>query len=200
MRFLKLLFLVLLIQPASAYEINYSFTDLDNKDIPYSHYEGSYLFIEAIWTECRPCITYHTTVISLYETYKEDLQFLTVAVFNGSDTVDTARDFQTEYGGSWAFGLDQGWLRLQYEFESVPTTLILDSQGNLLQSWVGFQEENVISYWIEFNIRDNTDATPPSTYTFVYDDPYFPPFRNIMRWLVIIAILSFTIKKFLPKS
>ncbi|MCY3410422.1 MAG: TlpA family protein disulfide reductase [Candidatus Heimdallarchaeota archaeon] len=165
-QFILVCMLILVSQSkTSAYVISGSFTTIDGGTVTYASFEGEYVFLEGFWTDCGVCETFHPVVASLYETYKNDLQFISVGVFTGSETLASIQNWVNERGGGWLFGLDDGNLRNTLSITHTPTSFLLDKAGIVLERWEGYQEKATIAYAIETYVKENSDATSPEAST-----------------------------------
>ncbi len=130
--------LVILISSMSstqAYGIPGSFETTFGSKISYSAYEGEYLFLEAIWTGCSACQSFHSTMVEIYNKYNANITILTIA-YQSRDNMDTVKQWEADYPSSWTTGLDYNLGNL-YGLTATPTSILFDTSGREIKRWVG---------------------------------------------------------------
>jgi hypothetical protein len=143
MKLIKALPLILLICLSSTsvqgYELTGSFQNLSGQMVDISTFEGEPLVIETIQTTCSVCKNsdHRSNMDALYNTFNSQVQFLVVTI-NSQDTLEIMKQFVEDYNIKWIAGLDlNDVLQSQLGITGTPTTVLLDSDGNIRRSWAG---------------------------------------------------------------
>jgi len=138
------------------YGENFEFTLLDGTKKKMSDYKGKYVFLDFFGVRCQPC-TYQMLVLTqIYENYQDsNLEIISIDVWimpPYSETPELVEQFisnarEQEVYLNWTFGVDDisGTLLLKYANEGVPMMYLLDKNGNVYNSFLGYTEYPVIS-------------------------------------------------------
>ena len=101
-----------------------------------SDLRGSVVFLNFWATWCGPCRAEMPSMESLYNKYKEK-GFVMLAVNCGEKTEDVLT-FRDEYNFSFPIALDDdGKVSTSYGVQAIPTTFIIDRDGNIIARLVG---------------------------------------------------------------
>lgn len=124
-------------------EFDFSGTILDNegKEINISDFKGKTLFIN-IWASwCGPCRAEKPYINSLYEKVKdrENLEFLMIAK---DDDFTKTKDYVNQNGFSFPIYHAHNGLNSSLETESIPMTLVINSEGKIIFSHTGMTNFN----------------------------------------------------------
>ena len=170
---ISIAFLLILSQMnySSAYAVGGSYQNLNGTNINYSSYEGQFVFLEAFSTTCGFCIEQHPIIGALYDAYGTEIIFITVSIFHTIDTIQTISDFVVEHPTSWKIGLDDGNLKNTLSIGGTPNMFLLDKAGNVLERFNGFTEKDTLAYAFEIHVRENTDATQPTSTNSISGNP-----------------------------
>lgn len=198
-RLLIILLVILNVNLSSAYAIPGSYTSNSNLQVDYSTFEGKYLFLEIMQTECGACIDMHPIISDLYNDYKSRVSFLSL-VYNEMDTIPILQDFVDKHPTSWNIGRDPN-IAYHFQMQYTPTMLILDKSGNVLNRWDSAQTHGTIAASLDQLPTDdevsitslsNTDYTappePPSGIETFFGSP-------ITRAVAIITVVALIYKK-----
>lgn len=148
---------------SSAYVMSGSYQNLNGTNINYSSYEGQFVFLEGFSTTCHFCWDQHPIIDALYDAYGTEIIFISVAIFQTIDSIQTLTDYVVDYPTPWKIGLDDGSLKDILEITGTPNMFLLDKAGNVLERFNGFTEKNILAYAFEIHVRENTDATQPTS-------------------------------------
>ncbi len=101
-----------------------------------SDYKGKVVFLNFWATWCPPCKNEMPHIQDLYESYGENAKevvFLSVSHPGGREkNVDGIADFMKTQGYSWPSVMDlNGEVYQQYQITSIPTTFMIDKEGNI---------------------------------------------------------------------
>ncbi len=108
----------------------------DAGDISLKLYAGKVVLINFWATWCPPCRGEIPDLIKLQKVYKGKLEVFSVSVDqNGPDKV---REFSKKYGINYPVIMsDDGIVRSYGGIEAIPTTFLVDTNGNLVKKYVG---------------------------------------------------------------
>ncbi|CAM3719964.1 peroxiredoxin family protein [Mesobacillus zeae] len=113
---------------------DFNLQSLDGKDIKLSNYRGKKVMLNFWATWCPPCKIEMPAMQELYQ--KADGQFEILAVNIDSDN-DVA-SFMKDNKLTFPVVLDQDHkVSQQYSILSIPTTFVIDEQGNVVKKYIG---------------------------------------------------------------
>jgi thiol-disulfide isomerase/thioredoxin len=133
------------------YVEDFEFTLLDGSKKRMSDYKGSYILIDFFGVTCQPCQYQMLVLTEIFETYKDsNLEMISIDVWISPPSSETPEDIENlissarEYGVylNWTFGYDDqlGTLQKKYAKSGVPSIYLLDKNGNVYYSHVGYTE------------------------------------------------------------
>lgn len=119
---------------------NNTLLDQDGKQISLSDYRGKVVFLNFWATWCPPCQREMPEIQKLYEKYKDsgDVAVVTVVMPGGKEMDESGiKNFLKEKGFTMPVIFDDGRLSSEYQITSLPTTYMLDRDGDKYGSVVG---------------------------------------------------------------
>ncbi len=117
--------------PASSSTFNFAAYDLDGNLRTFNDVAGAKLIMVNFWEPwCQPCVSEMPDLELLYEDY-QDAGLTILGVFSSEDMDDDARAVIKETGVTYPIVHCDNNLAL-YQTDSVPTTIFLDGEGNVL--------------------------------------------------------------------
>lgn len=121
---------------------NFTFQDLNGKDVSLSDYRGKWVVIDFWGTWCPWCIKGFPALKEAYATYQPQLEVIGVAC---NDTRDAWEAGVKKYSLPWInlFNPEQGGGKLleDYAVEGFPTKVLVDPSGNIANITVGENPE-----------------------------------------------------------
>ena len=116
---------------------DFSFPDLDGKNVSLSDFRGKIVLLNIWATWCRPCVEEMPSIERLYNKFKkDDLVVLAVSIdIKGKKVVDP---FMKIHKLSFKALLDtKGSIQNLYRTTGVPESFIIDKNGIILQKIIG---------------------------------------------------------------
>lgn len=136
---------ILAIRPLLAKNIKIIDTDMLKKEITDS--KGKIIIVDFWATWCSPCRKQMPILSNIYEKYKSSgLSIVSVALDLDSEKV--AR-FVNNLGAKYPVYMGDEDVGFQYEINAVPTMLIYNKDGDLLEKHVGFISKEELAQIIE---------------------------------------------------
>lgn len=123
-------------QPAAP---DFSFTYLNGEKASLATLRGKPVFLNFWATWCPPCVGEMPHFNTVYPRYKDKIAFLAISL---DDSMQEASDFMQQKGYSFPAGYGNiNELTGKYNIQGIPTSLLLDAQGNIIASKVGSMTE-----------------------------------------------------------
>ncbi len=119
---------------------NFSLQSLNGKNISLDHYKGKYLLVNFWATWCGPCKVEMPSLEALYQRFKSD-KFDVLAISNDMFGATVVEPYVKAHDLSFTFLLDQQ-LKVSYQYGvvSLPTTFLIDPQGNIIGAMHGAED------------------------------------------------------------
>jgi len=98
------------------------------------------LVVEFMSVTCSVCEESMPALVESYETYGESVSFLSVSTDPVGFSVEksTLAEWWQDHGGQWSLGIDpQLSVTQQLEVSAVPTTVLVDEQGRIVDKLRG---------------------------------------------------------------
>ena len=119
----------------------------DGSTVALSEKQGKPVFINFWATWCPPCRSELADINKAYETYGDKIEFMMIDLTDGYNGEDqpAVEAFVAENGYSFPvyFDLDAG-AAVAYGVRSIPTTVLIGSDGTLLHTQMGAMSESQI--------------------------------------------------------
>jgi thiol-disulfide isomerase/thioredoxin len=123
--------------------VDFSAALLDGRPVRLSGFKGKVVFLNFWATWCPPCREEMPSMEALYRRFRGrdlDLEFLAVDIQEDKGEVAA---FMREYGLTFPAALDgTGRISAEYGIRGIPTTFIIDREGNVIASVVGGRDWN----------------------------------------------------------
>ncbi len=128
---------------ATPYEITVQ--GLAGEDIKLSSYKGDVFLLDLMATWCQPCAIQTRDFVQNYKELKDTLTLVSISVSPASDTPSKVNKTKYESGATWTFAIDT-YLQVfdEYNPSILPTLLLFDVAGNLIERWEGITNSSTI--------------------------------------------------------
>ncbi|MEE9257986.1 MAG: TlpA disulfide reductase family protein [Nitrospinaceae bacterium] len=111
---------------------NFNLKTLDGAEVTLDNYRGKYLLINFWATWCGPCKVEMPSLESLYQRFKSD-KFDVLAISNDMFGATVVKPFMEAHNLTFPVALDQQLtVSHQYGIVSLPTTVLIDPEGNII--------------------------------------------------------------------
>jgi len=119
--------------------VDFTVYDIDSNPVQLSDYFGKPIVLNFWASWCGPCQSEMPAFQQAYETYGEQVHFLMVNMTDGTrETVDVAADFIESRGYTFPILFDTQYdATITYQVYSLPTTLFITKEGNVLTGRAG---------------------------------------------------------------
>ena len=116
----------------------YSTTDHTEGDVfILEQQQGSPTFINFWFPSCPPCVAEMPQLNKFYLQHKNDVDVVAVQLI-GLDSIEDGQKFVDDKSIDFAVGPDTtGKVSVDYQISVYPTTIFVDSEGNIAEYWQG---------------------------------------------------------------
>lgn len=130
---------------------DFTVTAMDGSSVSLSDFAGKPRVVNFWATWCPPCRGELPTFESAWEQFGDRVEFLMVALVDGSrETEDTVRAFLEETGYRFPVYMDtEGSAAGDYGIYSIPMTVLVDSRGGLFGGQIGAMDEAALTAALE---------------------------------------------------
>lgn len=126
--------------------------DMDGVSVRLSEYEGKVLLLDFWATWCKPCVKIMPRLDALHREHAENgLEVLGISIDEDPETV---KDFLEKKNVDYRIAVDDaenptwsGW-----SVKAVPTTFLIDRDGNIVARWVGEPDEDALRASVEASL------------------------------------------------
>lgn len=129
-----------------AFNFAFAIKDLNNKKISFERFKGKVVFINLWATWCGPCRAEMPGIEALYQKVSNDaIQFVMLSLDEDAD-LQKVRNFIDKNNYSFPVFMPSGSLPPQLRVNSIPVTIIVDKQGNIVKRRTGMTNYNTEHY------------------------------------------------------
>jgi thiol-disulfide isomerase/thioredoxin len=122
---------------------NFSLTLLNGKSLTLADLKGKAVILDVWDTWCPPCKAEIPHFISLYNDYK-DKGLVIVGIAGARDGKEAVEKFINDYGVNYLNTLLTPEFNQTYgPIQGIPTTFVLDKNGNIYKKYVGFKDRSI---------------------------------------------------------
>lgn len=115
----------------------------DGKEIKLSDYRGKVVLLDFWATWCPPCRKGIPDLISIQNEFKDDVIVIGVSLDQGK-TIKDVEPFMKNYGINYPVVLGDQKIAMDYgNIQAIPTSFIIDQNGNIVDKHVGLVEKSV---------------------------------------------------------
>ena len=118
------------------------FYDLNMNKIESSNYAGKPLILNFWATWCPPCKAEMPHMQNIYDKFKDQGVEILAVNLTSQDTKSKIAPFVKEFGLTFPILLDEeGYVGQKYQIMTVPTSLMIDTKGNIVETISGPMDE-----------------------------------------------------------
>ncbi len=126
-------------KPAPAFTLQ----DLNGKNVSLADFRGKVVILDFWATWCPPCVKEIPHFIELYEQYK-DKGFAMVGISLDQAGISVVKSFAQKFQINYPILMTDGRVDKAYGgIQSIPTTFVIDSAGNISKKYVGYIDKAV---------------------------------------------------------
>ncbi|WP_432411304.1 TlpA family protein disulfide reductase [Rasiella sp. SM2506] len=126
-----------IVSDASKADFNLKLMDRDGNTMSLSELKGKVIFMNFWATWCPPCIAEMPSIDKLHEEMGAEVAFVMLSL---DQDFQKAKDFDTRKGYNLPIYTLVGNLPSMYQSSSIPTTYIIDANGNLALTHMGMAD------------------------------------------------------------
>ena len=123
---------------------DFSLPDIDGNNVSLTDFSGKVIILNFWATWCPPCRTEIPHFVELYDTYKDEGLVIIGIDVDPTETPDVLKPFAAQYGIIYPLLLGTKQVESQYGgIQSIPTTFIIDRNGDIIQKYIGSRSKSV---------------------------------------------------------
>ncbi len=159
----------------------FTLVDTVGNEFSLSDFRGKYVLIDffAIW--CKPCELSLPHLKELKNQLGDDIVIISIDI-DTEETPKQVRDYQKNHGMDWIVARDTEYLSMPYRVSALPTFVLIDPSGNIVNTYVGVTDATV--FMRDIPIKPTTES-PTITET---TEPPKPQQSGNQSWFFIILL------------
>lgn len=118
-------------------DLNFQLIDTSGKVTSLTEMKGKVIFINIWATWCAPCLAEMPSIHKLYKEMGDEVVFIMLSV---DDDFEKAKAFNSRKGYNFPIYSLASNIPATYESTTIPTTYVIDAQGNLVLSHSGMAD------------------------------------------------------------
>jgi len=162
----------------------YDFTlvDTEGREFSLSDFRGKYVLIDffAIW--CKPCELSLPHLKELKHQLGTDIIIISIDI-DVEETEQQVIDYKQVHGMDWIVARDTEYLSMPYRVSALPTFVLIDPSGNIVNTYVGVTDETIIMRDIPLKPTSESPTTTETT------GPQKPEQSSNQNWLFFILLI-----------
>ena len=120
------------------FDYNFSIKDLEGHVIDFNRFKGKTIFLNLWATWCGPCRVEMPGIDELYKKVKDNDKIVFVMLsIDKSENFTKVVNFTKEKGYAFPVYVPSGYLPQQLQVPSIPTTLVINSDGKIVSKETG---------------------------------------------------------------
>ncbi len=137
--------------PTVNYAPDFEVMDKDGNTVKLSDFRGKPVVLNFWATWCPPCKAELPDFDEAATAYGEEVTFLMVNLTDGSrDTVSLVKEFVSDNGYTFPVYFDTQYSAANaYRVSSIPTTYLINAEGEIIGSKVGMMTASELEIWIQ---------------------------------------------------
>lgn len=137
-------------EPDKSKAKDFTVLDKEGNSVKLSDYIGKPVVVNFWASWCPPCKSEMPDFDEVYKEMGEEITFMMVNMTDGKETIEKAKSFVDGAGYSFPVYFDKGQdAAYAYQIYSIPTTLFIDKDGNLVQTAKGAMTKKALLQNIE---------------------------------------------------
>lgn len=120
-----------------AFASDFVLTDVDGNTIRLSDQRGKVVLLEFMRTTCPHCANEMSQPAVVHDQFGSDITMISVSVDPQGDTTEVLKAYAAQHNAQWIWARDTANVVSQYQVSSVPAIIILDPNGQIVQTNVG---------------------------------------------------------------
>jgi thiol-disulfide isomerase/thioredoxin len=112
--------------------------DFEDKEVALKDYRGKIIILDLFATWCPPCRKEIPHFVKLQDMYKDDLAVIGLSYDKTS--VEKVKAFAEEMKINYAMFWGSEEIAAYVGLRGIPHTLVIDQQGSIIQSYVGYRD------------------------------------------------------------
>ena len=130
---------------------NFVVTDINGKKVNLSDYIGKPVVVNFWATWCGPCKSELPAFDKLCKEYKNQVEFMMVDLVDGyQETVENSKKFISQSSYEFSVFFDTEFSASNaYKLYSIPQTIFVDKEGNIVNYHIGAMSEQTLKQYIE---------------------------------------------------
>lgn len=112
---------------------DFTLTDVNGAQIRLSDQRGKVVVLEFMRTTCPHCTNEMSQLASVHNQFGLDVTMISVSVDPEGDTNEILKAYAAEHNAPWTWARDTSNVASQYGISGVPTIIIIDSGGRIVQ-------------------------------------------------------------------